>query len=120
VSGYADLWIEYLSTSVREGLIGLPIIHIGELEFDFPSIYELYISLSDRPNSNCNRSFTINSSHIRGIAFSVPSLGNYSISYAASLPRQSGYLFHDSINTFAALFDNDTFYSKASLSRAAG
>jgi hypothetical protein len=117
-SGNPELWIEYLSTSVRENIIGLPIIHIEQLQFNFSSIYQLYISRSDEINYDCNRSFIINSSNIRGIAFSVPSLGNYSISYATLSPRQSGYLFHDSINTFAALFDNDTFHSKADLVQA--
>jgi hypothetical protein len=115
LSGFPDLWIEYRSSSVRESLVGLPIIHIEQLEFPVPSIYELYISRSDEANPNCNASFTIDSSQIRGIGFSAPSLGGYTISYSILSTLETGYLVHDSIDTFYALFDNDTFYSQATL-----
>jgi hypothetical protein len=56
-SGNPELLIEYLSTSIRENLIGLPIIHIEQLEFPVPSIYERYLTPSDETNPNCTRSF---------------------------------------------------------------
>jgi hypothetical protein len=99
-SGNLELLIEYFSTSDRERLIGLPIIHIEQFGFPFPSIYKLYISPSDRPTTYCSRSFTIDSWRIRGVGFSVPS--------------ETGYLVHDSIDSFPALSDSDTLYSKAS------
>jgi hypothetical protein len=114
-AGLPDIWIEYLSTSVREKLIGLPIIHIEQLESLPLSIYKFYISPSDQTNPDCSRSFTIDSSQIRGIGFSVPSVGDYTISYRSLSTLDTGYLVHNSINTFSALFDNDNFYSGATL-----
>jgi hypothetical protein len=110
-SGNPELRIEYLSTSVRENLVGLPIIHIGQLEFPVSSIYDLYISSSAETNPNCHPSFTIDSSRIRGIGFSVPSLGGYTISYSSLSTLETGYLVHNTSASFDALFDNDTFYS---------
>jgi hypothetical protein len=103
-AGNPELLIEYSATSVPESLTGLPMIHIGQLEFPFPSIYKLYV---------CNRSFTIDSSQVRGIGFSVPSLGNYSLLYESSSPFTTGALVHDSVDSFAALAHSDTFYSSA-------
>jgi hypothetical protein len=112
-SGYPELRIEYLSTSIRETLIGLPNIHIRQSEFPFSSIYELYISPSAETNRNCNPSFRIDSAQIRGIGFSVPSHEGYTISYSSLSTFETGYLVHDSMAAFDALFNNDTFYSKA-------
>jgi hypothetical protein len=113
-SGHPELFIEYLSTSIRESILGIPIIHIEELKFPLPSIYQLYITASDRVNPNTKPSFTVNSSNIRGIGFSVRSTGNYSILYESLSPFERGYLIHDSLNFFSSLADNDTFYPNAS------
>jgi hypothetical protein len=77
-SAHPELLIEYLSTSVRESLIGISIIHIEQLQFVYPSMYKLFISPSDERNLTFTRSLTTNSSEIHGIGFSVPSIGNYS------------------------------------------
>jgi hypothetical protein len=114
-SGSPELRIQYRSTSVRELLIGLPIIHIERIDFLFPSIYELHISPSNQTITDFSRFFTLNSSEVRGLAFSVPSLGNYTISYRSRSPVETGYLIHDSMNSFAALANNDTFYSIATI-----
>jgi hypothetical protein len=113
ISGDPQLWIEYVSTSVRESLVGLPIIHIEELEFPISSIYELYVTPSGEAIPNCTTSFRIDSSQIRGIGFSVPSPGHYTISYTSLSTLETGYLIHDSIDTFEPISGRDSFYSSA-------
>jgi hypothetical protein len=61
---------------------------------------------------------TIDSSEVRGLAFSAPPLRNYIIAYRSRSPVETGYIIHDSLNSFAALADNDTFCSIAEASAA--
>jgi hypothetical protein len=113
ISGNPELWIEYLLDSVRESLVGLPIIHIEQLAIPISSIYKLSIAPSDRGTSNFSRSIIINSSRIRGIGFSVPAIGDYSLLYESLSSFETGYLVHHWIYSFSAVAGNDTFYPYA-------
>jgi hypothetical protein len=80
------------------------------LEFHISSIYELSISPSDQGNPNWRRSIIVNSSQICGIGLSVPAIGNYSLLYKSLSSLETGHLFLDSIYSFSAVADNNTFY----------
>jgi hypothetical protein len=63
----------------------------------------------------CERQVTFNASRSPGCAFTVGSVGNYSIAFNSISPPSSGRLGHDGIPLFSASGPYDNWYSAAPL-----
>jgi hypothetical protein len=115
-SDRANLHFEHLSDSAKETkLAGVPVIHIGSLFLPYSALYALII---ERRDANGNpggfeREVIFNGTRANGLAFSVGSLGNYSISFRSVLPGVVGRLHHNESFAFNADLLGDNFFSFA-------
>jgi hypothetical protein len=104
-SGFTELLILYTGRSTRECFTGLRIIHIESVSFPCDLIYEVKVE-----DDNYQRGVLMNSSTFRGFGISVPSAGDYQLTYHSSYRTSSGFLFHDGVTTFSAASEGDAFY----------
>jgi hypothetical protein len=114
VVGSPELYFEYVSNSTEEGLTGLPLIHLESIPFGHRTVYTLRIDGFDSDNHDFHREVQFDGNRSRGCAFSVNSVGNYSVSFESIeswIPHFSGFLGHDGIPLFSANDLNDNFYS---------
>jgi hypothetical protein len=113
ILGFAHLYFEYLSLSSPEHLTGLPILHLESISFAYRTVYTLSIMLAVKDDERFERELIFNATRSRGCAFTVGSLGNYSIFFKSASPPSSGRLEHDGIQSFFAAGPYDTLYSAA-------
>jgi hypothetical protein len=106
----AELYFEYLSESTRERLIGVPLIHFESISFPFPAVYTLKVIGIDDSNQDFSDDIVFDATPFRGCAFSVRSIGNYTVFFESAVPAASGVLAHDEIGSFAADESSDNFY----------
>jgi hypothetical protein len=116
ITGSPNLYFEYLSDSSQEGLSSIPLIHLPSIQVPYRTIYVLTIHRIVGNSAQFEREVEFNASRSRGCAFSVSSIGEYSILFSSAEPEMSGYLVHDGIGFFAATKRSDNLYSSVQLS----
>jgi hypothetical protein len=89
----------------------MPILHLDSIPFPYATIYRLTIHRSEESDSPTERELIFDSGRSRGCAFTVGSIGNYSIFFSSISPESSGQLRHDGVATFFAAGGFDNFYS---------
>jgi hypothetical protein len=111
VSGSPNVYFEYLSASSAEESLKMPLLHLESISLPHPTIYRLTIRRSalDDPGEEVQQ-IAFNKSRSRGCAFSVGSVGNYSIRFTSELPRLQGLLHHNGDFDFSADAERDTLY----------
>jgi hypothetical protein len=109
----SEIYTIYTGFSKQEGFTGLPIIHIESVLFPSNLTSEITVIGAVDVNERFNRSVLFNSESERGFGISVPSVGNYTITYGSTDGSSHGCLVHDGFTTFAALRKIDTFYGNA-------
>jgi hypothetical protein len=115
IAGFPSLYFEYLSASSREEITGLPIIHFDAIQLEYRAIYGLTIRQEEGNGGTFERELTFNRSRSQGCAFTVDTVGNYSIFFSANSPPLAGRLGHDGITWFLAAGAYDNFYSATPL-----
>jgi hypothetical protein len=112
ISGSPDLYFEYISHSSRESLTGLPILHLESISFPYSTVYSLRIQRESETGVGSERELTFDANRSRGFAFTVDSVGNYSIIFNSLPPESSGRLGHDGVLSFFASDPSDNLYSE--------
>jgi hypothetical protein len=79
----SKLWIQYVKTSVREGITGIPSLHFGKLVIpvDEPGIGKMIYSPLELFNESLTREGDFHSSAMTGLLVSLWAPGKYSVSY---------------------------------------
>jgi hypothetical protein len=103
----------YTGLSRQEHLTGLSIIHIESLLFPSNLTYKIVVLGAGELNETFHRSVLFHAESERGFGISVPSVGNYTITYNSTDELSHGCLVHDGLATFGALGKNDTLYESA-------
>jgi hypothetical protein len=111
VRGSGSLHFEYLSASTPELMEGVPMLHLDSISLPYPTFYTLKIMEEVANGVGFERELLFDSSHSRGCAFTVGSVGNYNIFFSSSSPESSGRLGHDGIVSFFAASPSDNFFS---------
>jgi hypothetical protein len=108
ISGSPSLYFEYIADSSREGLTGLPILHLAPIRFPYSTIYTLSARQKDEKGAGFEREVIFDGGRSRGCAFTVDSVANYTISFQSVSPASSGRLEHGRVSSFfaAGLYDN--------------
>jgi hypothetical protein len=106
-----SLYFEYMSNSSLEGLTGAPILHLASTSLAISTLYRLSIWREDESGGRLERDLIFDGSRSQGCAFTVGSVGNYSIFFNSISPRLSGQLLHDGLFSFFAAGGWDNLYS---------
>jgi hypothetical protein len=109
----SEIYTIYSGLSQQEQFKGLPVIHIESVLLPSNFTYEITVLGTDELNEKFNRSVLFNAGSERGFGISVPSVGNYSMTYNSTDGSSQGCLVHDGLTSFAGLGKNDTFYERA-------
>jgi hypothetical protein len=112
-SASSEIYTIYTGSSAQERFTGLPIIHIGSVQFPGNFTYSLTMSDVGDGDKPFDRSVLFDSMSARGFGISVPSLGNYNIRYNSTDGFSEGCLVHDGLSTFEVSAENDIFYESA-------
>jgi hypothetical protein len=107
ISGNPMFYFEYIFRSSEENFILFPLIHLNSISLPYPTVYVLTIRATD---SGFERNVVFNSSRSTGCAFSVPDIGNYTISFKSASPSTLGGLRHEGGFEFSAEVWADNFY----------
>jgi hypothetical protein len=108
ISESGNLYFEYLSTSGRESnFAGQSLLHLGSIALPYRGVYALTVQKVGHPGTI---SVFFDGSRAHGCAFSVGSVGNYTINFTSGLGVSSGRLEHDGIFLFAADVLGDNFF----------
>jgi hypothetical protein len=102
ISGFPSLYFEYVSNSSVEGLVGLPIVHLESISLYIAAIYGLSIRRDGGNDGGFERELVFDRTRSRGCAFTVGSVGNYSIFFSSASPPLRGRLWHDGLFSFFA------------------
>jgi hypothetical protein len=86
-------------------------LHLDSIAFPYSTVYSLTVRQDVENGSGLERELIFNASRSRGCAFTVNSVGNYSIFFRSVSPESNGRLEHDGMAVFAASGDFDNFYS---------
>jgi hypothetical protein len=106
----SEIYTIYTGSSIPEFIRGIPIIHI-EFAASLPyQISNLIVHNRDEATEVFAREVLFDSTAHRGFAISVPSIGNYSFASLSNDSLLCHALSLDSVATFAALIEADTFY----------
>jgi hypothetical protein len=114
ISGSPQLYFQYLSKSVPEGLTSLPLLHFESITFPYPAPYTLTIREIGPLERPFERTVQFDPRRLRGCAISVPRIGNYTILCNSTVGNVSDLLAHDGIPAFVVSGLYDHFYSTAS------
>jgi hypothetical protein len=114
ILGSPELYFQYISQSVPEGLKSLPLLHLESIPFPNSTAYTLTIREIGGPDQECEREIQFDRNRSRGFAISVPHPGNYAIFFRSILPSFDGQLTHDGCAIFAVSGFFDNFYSNVS------
>jgi hypothetical protein len=115
ISAAPEGYFEYLSTSLREGLTSLALLHLESVPLPSKGLYRLRITGADEATDGIVRTALFDGIRSRGCAFSVPSLGNHTISFESVAGASTGSLEKAGVRSFAATAVHDNFYSEVSL-----
>jgi hypothetical protein len=115
VSGLPTLYFEYLSRSSREAVSSIPMIHLESIALPYPAVYVFTVSRIIGEQLVFEREVEFNGSCSRGCAFSVSSIGNYSVEFRSTDPEFAGRFLHGGSQSFAAAEPSDNFYSDVQL-----
>jgi hypothetical protein len=116
-SNSPSIYTIYTGPSTQEQFTGIAMIHIESVSFPCDIVYEVKVSGADPGNAALKRFVLFNPAQARGFAISVPSGGNYRLDFSSqsAVRRSSGFLPTDSVSTFAATENRDTFYTQATV-----
>jgi hypothetical protein len=101
----------YSSSSLAEELNGIPLLHLNSISLPDPAAYRFTIRPFPSIDSGFEQIVVYDSGRSEGCAFSVSSLGNYTITFESLSTGESGDLRHDGSVLFAADVDSDNLYS---------
>jgi hypothetical protein len=107
ISGNPDLYFEYVSSSEKEELTALELLHLRNISLPYPAIYALMVRESA---GEFARTVIFNKDQSTGCAFSVPDVGNYSISFESVSPGVVGLLHFDGNVLFSVNESGDNIY----------
>jgi hypothetical protein len=105
-----------LSASSSEGSTPIPLIHLESIELPHSAVYVFTISRTDGGNPGFEREVEFHSNRSRGCAFSVKSIGNYSLLFRSIEHELNGRLAHDGIHSFSASSLSDNLFAKVTFS----
>jgi hypothetical protein len=111
IYGFPSLYFEYISQSSQEWFIGLPILDLESTSLAIATVYRLSIRREGGNDGGSERQLIFDSTRSRGCAFTVGSVGNYSIFFSSAVPSLSGRLGHDDVFSFFAADPYDNLYS---------
>jgi hypothetical protein len=123
ISGSANLYFEYISTSSREvNLVQRPMIHVKLVTLPFPTTYAMAVHKIDANGNDAEfeREVTLDWTRAQGFAFSVREIGNYSISFTIASSGVVGRLHHDWDFVFGAEVQGDNFFLTADYAMPSG
>jgi hypothetical protein len=110
ISGNPQLYFEYLSTSVLETLDGIPLLHLESISLAYAALYRFTLRQATASDPGFQRGVLFNSDRALGCAFSVPSIGNYTISFESASPGVNGQLHRNGTFVFEADKQAETLY----------
>jgi hypothetical protein len=113
-SGSSSMYTIYTAESQREQVVGLPVIHVESVDFPSQLYYGLKVFGAHKGNAGFARSVLFNSGSARGFGISVPSPGDYRISYKSLHSAPRGLLIYNESTTFAVPDANDTLFTNVS------
>jgi hypothetical protein len=91
-------------------LEGIPLIHLGEISLPYATVCTLTMRGIE---GDFERTVMFDAGRAKGWAFSVPEVGNYSVSIALASPPGNDQLHHNGNFEFSADELGDTFSAKA-------
>jgi hypothetical protein len=112
IVGEPELHFGYLSNSSKEEFEGISLIHLESIGFSVRTSYNLSLGETDGEDEG---GVVFDGSVLRGCAFSIKSVGNYSISFLSASAELFGRLVHNASLTFSVdgLWDN--FFSDVNI-----
>jgi hypothetical protein len=105
----AEAYFQYVGNSSEEQFEGIPMIHVGSILLPYPTLYALTIG----DDGGFEREIIFDGNRFQGGAFSVPSIGKYSLAFRSVGPGVNGILHHNASGSFGATRLGDNFYSIA-------
>jgi hypothetical protein len=110
-SGSPSMYTVYAGVSIQEKFTGHPTIHIELVRFPCNLSYEVKVNGADVSNANFWRVLPFNSRTDRGFGISVPSIGNYRITYNSTDRSSHGSVIRGDSQTFIVSANHDSFYT---------
>jgi hypothetical protein len=110
VSGFPELYCEYLVSSLEEETTDIALLHLSSVSLPGRGLHRFRISQVEGPNPEFERVIEFNNSRSQDCAFSVPSLGQYQISFNAVSGSASGLLGYNGVANFSVSRIADNFY----------
>jgi hypothetical protein len=114
ISGSPELYFEYVSESLQEGLTSLPLLHFESIILPSSTAYSLTIREIGPSEPPFERTVQFDPRRSRGCAVSVSRIGNYTIFFNSTVGGISGRVGHDGNLIFPASGFYDNFYSTVS------
>jgi hypothetical protein len=111
VSGVPQLYFEYGSMSSPEEFTGIPLLHMGSILVPYRAVYTLLVrNVGERNETWVERQMIFNANRSQGCAFSVQSVGNYTVTLDTAFPKWAGRLRHNGSSSFSVSDLVDNFF----------